>query len=252
MGMKTAIRSALWKILGDPPNAVRPRVGPWDYSVDTMMPRRHAIDMAVANIQISTRNEVNGSDNGSPDRLRGDYLEFGVFQGAMFTHAFHKAHDLIPSMRFFAFDSFQGLPELSQVDLGGEFSEGQFCCSSEDFVRNLRLARVDMARVIIREGWFDDSLTDEFKAANNLTTASIVYLDCDLYESTLPVVRFLTDIVKQGTILLVDDWFHFRADPNRGVRKAVDEWLVDNPQLTLQPWFAFSHHGMAFIIGIRR
>ena len=46
----------------------------------------------------------------------GDYLEFGVYQGSSLIMAFHLARRYrLNTMRFFAFDSFAGLPA---IDLG--------------------------------------------------------------------------------------------------------------------------------------
>lgn len=62
----------------------------------------------------------------------GDYLEFGVFKGYTFWHAQKTASQLgFDHMRFFGFDSFNGLPEITQPDQTrhNEFYQGQFRCS---------------------------------------------------------------------------------------------------------------------------
>ena len=92
--------------------------------------------------------------------LPGDYLEFGVAQGGTTTRAFHFARRVgLDGMRLFVFDSFEGLPEVAGVDAdeGGknEFHGGQYACSIEDYKANLRAAGVDLDRVIITPGWFD-------------------------------------------------------------------------------------------------
>lgn len=53
-------------------------------------------------------------------KLKGDYLEFGVQTGDSFMTAFHFAKQLdLKQMRFYAFDSFEGLPEITGVDAEG-------------------------------------------------------------------------------------------------------------------------------------
>src|SRR2546423_1376775 len=53
-------------------------------------------------------------------RLEGDYLEFGVFRGDHFSAAFHLAQTAgLPAMRFYAFDSFAGLPAIAGHDAAG-------------------------------------------------------------------------------------------------------------------------------------
>lgn len=245
-------RKVLWKVLGSPPRAqeCRSRQKP----IDTLGPRDRVLDMAIMNIHIGTRREgILDLPTGTPrppGRLSGDYAEFGVYQGRSFSHVYHRAASLMPWMRFLAFDSFEGLPELVGSDQGGEFWQGQFSCSQPQFEQNLRASGVDMDRVRIVPGWFDRTLNAELKDRLQLEVVSIAFIDCDLYESTVPVLNFLTDLVRQGTILLFDDWFHFRADPRKGVQKATAGWLAENPHIRLIPWHLFSHHGHSFLVDI--
>src|SRR5579863_1794118 len=121
--------------------------------------------------------------------LGGDYLEFGVFRGHTFATAFHMSgrHGL-DGMHFYAFDSFCGLPPSSGVDAAGfrHFEEGSFACSEPEFMNNLRRDRVDLAKVTTVPGWFHEVLTPELKRRLPLKRAAIVWVDCDLYESTVP------------------------------------------------------------------
>ena len=54
--------------------------------------------------------------------------------------------------------------------------------------------------------YFDRSLTPEARACLGLARAAIVMIDCDLYESTVTVLAFLTPLVAQGTIIIFHDW----------------------------------------------
>ncbi|MEZ4681895.1 MAG: TylF/MycF/NovP-related O-methyltransferase [Caldilineaceae bacterium] len=179
--------------------------------------------------------------------MLGDYLEFGCFHGDSFVHAYNRAAPLLPWMRFWAFDSFQGLPQLSGIDSDGEFWEGQFSCDEHTFMQNLQKANVDLERVNCIPGWFADTLTSNLKQKKNLQVASIVYIDCDLYHSTVPVLDFITDLVETGTVIMFDDWFCFKADPQKGVQKACSEWLQRNPRIKLHGWHLFGPYGKSFI-----
>ena len=49
-------------------------------------------------------------------QIPGDYVEFGVFQGTTFGHSLLVMAPALPDMRFFAFDSFEGLPQPQGPD----------------------------------------------------------------------------------------------------------------------------------------
>lgn len=185
-------------------------------------------------------------------RLEGDYLEFGVWQGRTFAAAYYFAARYgLDSMRFYAFDSFQGLPKVAAEDSNGsaEFQSGDYQWNRRDFETNLDRWRVPRNRVEIVPGWFSDTLNAKLTESLPLQKAAIVWVDCDLYESTVPVLEFLERYVQDGTVLIFDDWFCFRADPKRGEQKAFAQWLGHNPELRATPFHHFGWHGASFILG---
>lgn len=187
-------------------------------------------------------------------RVEGDYCEFGVYRGDTFGYVCRitALSAALKHMRCFAFDSFQGLPSPSNVDvLNGytsNFKEGDFACSRKEFEENLRAQGVDMTRVRIIEGWFQDTLREEEATAIGIEKIASAWIDGDLYESTVPVVQFLTHRLSVGSIVLFDDWRVFRNLPNRGEQRACSEWLKANPQISLRELFSFGHHGVAFTV----
>ena len=66
-------------------------------------------------------------------KVQGDYAEFGVYKGRTFAAACFLGRERRLTMRFWAFDSFAGLP-----DSEGEFRKGQFECGREEFLRIVR------------------------------------------------------------------------------------------------------------------
>jgi len=89
--------------------------------------------------------------------FQGDYLEFGVYRGTGFCTAYHAAQKFgCTNIRFFAFDSFQGLPE----DEGSIFKQGMYAIPKDVFEKTARKAGVDMNRVIIEPGFFTETLSD--------------------------------------------------------------------------------------------
>jgi hypothetical protein len=75
-------------------------------------------------------------------------------------------------------------------------------------------------------------------------------VDCDLYESTVAVLDFITDYLQDGSILIFDAWFCFRANPNRGEHRAFQEWLKKNPQITARQYQKYALYGNSFIVTV--
>lgn len=211
--------------------------------------RRVAVREAILNVATAVRydSDVTPSD----ESLKGDYVEFGVYRGDMFSYVVQEASERMPWMRFVACDSFQGLPKPKGIDAGGEFLEGQFACSHIEFLDNLVARSVSLERIITIAGWFSESLQEANVKEHNIRSVAIAYIDCDLYESCGPVLSFLSSRIRQGTVLMFDDWFCFRADPRKGIPLAVNEWLRERPHIELIPWRAFSSHGFSFFVNIR-
>jgi len=182
---------------------------------------------------------------------KGDYFEFGVFKGYAFWHAQKTASQLgFDHMRFFGFDSFNGLPEITQPDQTShnEFYQGQFRCSKNQVEKNLNAKGVDWNKTFLIEGYFDTSLTQETKEKYSLAKVSLALIDCDLYASTVDVLAFLKEMLADGTILMFDDWNCFNKDDNRGQRRAFREFLASQRAWEAQPFFSYGLYGQVFIM----
>src|SRR5262245_22563464 len=183
--------------------------------------------------------------------IAGDYLEFGVYRGETFAHACRRfAAPPFAHMKCIALDSFQGLPKPTGIDARdgytGSFHEAQFACRPEEFLANLERAGVDLARVALVKGWFAESLTPTTAQAFGIDKVAVAWIDCDLYESTVPVLEFLTRRLSPGAVIAFDDWRCFRNRPDCGQQLACRQWLAKNPSIVLRELFSFGWHGMAF------
>lgn len=187
--------------------------------------------------------------------VKGDYFEFGVYAGTTFQYAYHAARARgLNTVRFHAFDSFEGFSEPKGHDDIGHVVQGGRFCSEEQFLKNVRRAGVPLAHVTTTKGWFADTLEGEGAKKTNekLGDAKIaaVWLDADLYEPTLSALNFLTPRLQDGTVMMLDNWFLFKGHPGRGERRALAEWLAKNPEITLTPFYHFSWHGTSFIVNL--
>lgn len=181
-----------------------------------------------------------------------DYLEFGIFRGFAFwyTQQLCKMHGA-KEMRFFGFDSFLGLPKLEKIDQGGDFSEGAYECPRQDVEAHLNYYGVDWRKTHLIEGWFSETLNQKTHKKYGFNQVSLCVIDCDLYESTRDVLRFVLPMIKGEAIFIFDDWNSYNKADDRGERKAFKEFLAKNIQLSAQPFFEFGGHGQAFLITLR-
>jgi len=187
-------------------------------------------------------------------QIPGDYLEFGVFQGTTFIYAYKNMMPYFKDMRFGAFDSFEGLPRPKGIDevngYSGGFHENEFSCTEEAFTKNLSQGGVDLNKVTIVKGWFDSTLKPEKAIDYGVDRIAVAWIDCDLYESTVPILKFITAHLTEGTIIVFDDWRNFRNCPDYGQQRACTEWLEQNPNIRLKELFSFGWHGIVFTVGL--
>lgn len=189
-------------------------------------------------------------------QVRGDYYEFGVATGRSAVAAIRAARlygDPAPE-RFHLFDSFEGLPELTGVDVGSDqFKRGDFAVGQAQVIEHFKQRHVwNPARIAFYPGWYEQSLTPALQAELRESPASIVHIDCDLYESARTVLTFLTPLLQPGTIVLIDDWNCFKGSSQRGLRRALQEWTADaSTPWSLEHYAHYGWHGAAFLIDER-
>jgi O-methyltransferase len=189
------------------------------------------------------------ADFGSLDG--GDYCEFGLFKGYSFWKAQCEANKHGLTCRFFGFDSFAGLPDVVGVDqtAHGEFRKGQYRCSQREVVDNLQAAGgIDWQRTFLVPGYFETSLTPDVIERYGIRKVGVAMIDCDLYSSTIEVLRFLGPLIGEKTVLIMDDWNCFGADDERGQRRAMREFLLAQSHLRLEPLVSYGANAEAFVV----
>ena len=168
----------------------------------------------------------------SSNSVKGDYLEFGCHRVRTFRMALTEAkHQSIETMKFHAFDSFQGLPPNDGKNDVIAWQPGQLTTSEKDFLKIVKEHGLYLNKIETYPGFYHESLTQELK--NNLiqkkTKGAIICIDCDLYESSVPVFNFIEDFLQEGTVIYIDDWFAgYKGHPNKGVSKAFYEFVKNS------------------------
>jgi hypothetical protein len=180
--------------------------------------------------------------------VEGDYLEFGVWGGTTFVLAHKHSRRNRLAMHLYGFDSFKGLPKPEGIDVHPQWVEGEMAVNMDDFAKTLELSGIRQSEYTLVPGFYSESLTATKLHELGLKKAAFVYIDCDLYESTVPVLRFVLPLLQTGTAIAFDDWYTFNGDPERGEQLAAKEFLQQNPEIRLNDYLTFGWHGKSFIV----
>src|SRR5262245_60434292 len=168
------------------------------------------------------------------NRIVGDYFEFGVWRGKTIGYARVMAKRYrISDIKFRAFDSFAGLPATTE-NTYQIWSVGQFACSREEFEAILRRKGFVPGEYVLTEGFYSDSLNGKLieTMTHENVRAAIIYIDCDLYESTRDVLNFIKHFVQDGTIICFDDYYNYRGRADMGEQRALAEFLAAHPHVS--------------------
>lgn len=173
-------------------------------------------------------------------KLEGAFVECGVWRGGMSAGI---ASILGKERRYYLFDSFEGLPEVKEID--GEGAQlWQKNKDSKDYFDNCKAemafakeafkkARVNNVELI--KGWFNETLPN-FEERD----IALLRLDADWYDSTLLCLNVLFDQVKKGGMIIIDDYYAWD-----GCTIAVHEFLATRK---LAYRIRTSSNGVCFIV----
>jgi hypothetical protein len=180
--------------------------------------------------------------------IDGDYAEFGCNTGSTFRMA-HGAARLAGHQRhLWAFDSFAGLPSAADArDDHPAWVAGAMATSEADFHRLCTAAGIAPEEYTTVAGFYDVTLRDD-APGHRPDRIALAYVDCDLYSSTIDVLRFLVPRLRHGMILAFDDYYCYAADAAPGERTAAAEVFAALPQWRLVPYQQFGWHGMSFVL----
>ena len=156
------------------------------------------------------------------NNIEGEFAELGVYKGL----TARLIHHYCPERSLTLFDSFDG---FSNKDLSFENKQIKnsesitfFKDTSEKLVLDALQPR--SKNIHIQKGYFPDSISEEYESKR----FAFVHLDADLYKPTKNGLEFFYPRMNSRGIILVHD---YNAWP--GVRKAVDEFLSDKPELAI-------------------
>lgn len=154
--------------------------------------------------------------------VEGDIAEFGCYIGttSVFIRRVLDSVGQSTKRKFYAYDSFVGLPEKTSADsstAGIQFKAGELTISKKRFLITFQKARLVVP--ITYKAWFKD-LTDT-QLPDKLAYA---FLDGDFYESIIDSLELVWPRLSVGGTITIDD-YERAALP--GVTKAVHDFFKD-------------------------
>jgi O-methyltransferase len=179
----------------------------------------------------------------------GDYLEFGVYTGTSLLCMDRATQGLgLTQMRLFGFDSFEGLPPAAENE-AGSWTAGDMKSNREFVLSRLADHDVEMERVFLVQGWFEETLDEKLSRHFGLTKASVIMIDCDLYSSAKTALTFVAPLILDHTFIFFDDWNTFGlAEKGLGERQAFDEFLAANSDLKAQEFGSYFEDAKVFLV----
>jgi O-methyltransferase len=135
------------------------------------------------------------------------------------------------------FDSWVGLPNISEKDGDAKMWVGEVVGSQKRVVSVLTFLKINLCRVTFHKGWFDETFP---KASIN--KIALLHVDADFYDSVKLTLETWAPHISNGGYIQIDDYSSFT-----GCKKAVDEYLAEHSNLRLE-----IYQELAFFIRISR
>lgn len=168
------------------------------------------------------------------NKISGDIVECGVWKGGSMMAVAMTLVALNDAERdLYLFDTFEGMTEPTQTDISykndsafellrkGKKDEKNlvWAYSPIENVRRILLSTgYDYNKIHFIKGKVEETIPEQAPAE-----ISLLRLDTDWYESTKHELIHLYPRLKQGGLIIIDDYGHWR-----GAKKATDEYLRDN------------------------
>jgi hypothetical protein len=195
------------------------------------------------------------------ERVAGDIVEFGVFTGVSLA-LLAQGYGFDPKgmdRRVLGFDSFEGLPPSAEEHARWHTGACSTTVTWHPLVPEGSRVTPDITRALfaacnlpapeLHVGPFDTTAPPLFRSVH--TEVALVHLDCDLYESTRGALDAVAPALQDGSVLLFDDWFHYRGNPQKGEARAFHEFLAAHPEWQAVHYRTYATFCNAFILSRR-
>lgn len=150
------------------------------------------------------------------EKIAGDVAEVGVYKGG-------SARLICETTKkpLHLFDTFEGLPDLCDMDNSEQFHKGDYSAQLESVKEYLK----KYPNVYFYKGLFP-ATSEPVKNKK----FSFIHLDVDIYESTVSCLQFFYPRMNKGGVIVSHDY-----QGSMGVKKAIDEFFKDKPEIIIEP-----------------
>ena len=195
------------------------------------------------------------------DGTPGDYFEFGVAQGNSLKAAVlartYAGYDPLGikrlPRRIYGFDTFEGFrssePKDNHSTWKGNLYNHSFNKVSKRFKReqDFILAKID---VCILTNNSEVSIQHQNFEISSDTRAGLILMDMDLYAPTKSALIWVKPLLQSGTFVMFDEYHAFRGQNDKGERRALAEFLDENPDLSFDYVCDYGSGGRVFIVHV--
>lgn len=182
--------------------------------------RKYADGITILGRACGRNNTVNLAKRCIDQGIDGDFVECGVNGGGQIAlMAFAESRYGKGNRKIHLYDSFQGFPvagpddDLEWKELLGTTEDrihGHASNKLQSFrwqvEQNMVSWGVNQDLLIYHEGWLQDVLPKELGAGTLPKKIALLRIDVDLYDSTVPVIKYLYPLVESGGYVISDDW----------------------------------------------
>lgn len=151
-------------------------------------------------------------------KIPGDIAEVGTYRGGS-SKLIAIARGNESAKHIYLFDTFEGLPPLTDIDRT-HFTDEQYPADLGEVTAYLSAYQ----NISLYKGIFPESA-----GPIRSKRFSFVHLDVDLYEATRDCIAFFYPRMEPGAVLISHD---YTTAP--GVRKAIDEFMADKPEAVFE------------------
>ena len=182
------------------------------------------------------------------EAIEGSYFEFGIYEGTtLFSSVnMHKKFFSKIKRNFYGFDSFDdGFKYFDDADKHPFFKEGDFKSSYRKTLKRFN----SFKNVYLIKGYFEETI--QGKSCREICAddkCAILFIDTDLMNPSKIALDFVKPILQKGSIIILDDYFAYKGDSNKGTAGALKKFLVENPSIVLRNFYKYGQGGVSFIV----